>query len=148
MPPVPQDTPEAKRSNLEEHRAFFRMALDTCSVCLEDITAAFAAFERLQVSDLTDKEVGMAVHDLYLANKEMDRVSIMLKMASFRMECLGPHRVEPEVIKADDKNQAENMELEVNKATLQVAIDALTHIRKRMNAQKAAGDVAKKPRLV
>tara|TARA_Y100000389_G_scaffold131278_1_gene128731 strand:+ start:463 stop:918 length:456 start_codon:yes stop_codon:yes gene_type:complete len=147
MPPVPQDSPEAKRSNLEQHRVFFRRALDTCSACLVDITTAFAAFERLQVSDLTDTEVDIAETDLYLANKDMDRVRIVLKTASFKVECLGPHQVDPEATKADDKDQAENMELEVNKATLQVAIDALTHIRKRLNAQKAVGGAAKKPRL-
>ena len=148
MPPVPQDTPDAKRSNLEQHRAFFRMALDSCSACLVDITAEFAAFERLQVSDLTDTEVDFAEKDLYLANKDMDRVWIMLKMTSLKMQCLGPHQLEPEATQADDEDQAENMELEVNKATLQVAIDALTRIRKRLSAQKAGGGAAKKPRLV
>ena len=148
MPPVPQDSPEAKRSNLEQHRAFFRMAVDTCSACLVDITAEFAAFERLQVSDLTDTEVDMAEKDLYLANKEMDRVSIMLKMASFKMQCLKPLQPAPEVATAGDEDTDESTELQVNKATLQVAIDALTHIRKGLNAQRGAGDAAKKPRLV
>lgn len=141
MPPVPQDTLEAKRSNLEQHRAFF-------SACLVDITAEFAAFERLQVSDLTDAEVDMAVHDLYLANKEMDRVSVMLKMASLKMQYLKPLQPAPEVSTNGDEDTDESTELQVNKATLQVAIDALTHIRKRLNAQKAAGGAAKKPRLV
>ena len=126
LPPVPQDTPEAKRSNLDKHRAFFRMALDTCSAFLVNITAEFAGFESLQVSDLTDTEVDFAEEDLYTANKDMERVCDMLKTASLKMQCLGPRKPEPEVATAD-----ETMELEVNEVTLQAAIDALARIRKR-----------------
>ena len=64
------------------------------------------------------------------------------------MQYLKPLQPAPEVSTTGDEDTDESTELQVNKATLQVAIDALTHIRKRLNAQKAAGGAAKKPRLV